>query len=143
LGTPGTPPAAGANQAQWVSQSVADDTVFAPGEKFDMTWTLKNVGTTTWTAVYMLRFFAGNAFGAPSEIPIGQEVLPGGTIDITLQMTAPSTPGDYRSDWVMATESRANFQQPVFLKITVATPLTPTRTSTTAPTSTATPSATP
>jgi len=95
-----------------------------------MTWTIRNAGTSTWTAGYMLRFFSGNAFGAPNENLIGQDVLPGGTIDITLQMTAPTTPGDYRSDWVMATDSRGNFNEGVFLKISVATPATSTPTPT-------------
>jgi len=124
--SPGTPGAGTVNQAQWVSQSVADGTVFAPGKTFTMTWTLKNVGTSTWTARYMLRFFSGDAFGAPRENPIGQEVLPGGTVDITVQMAAPSRPGDYRSDWVMATDSRSNFKEEVFLKISVAAPATST-----------------
>ena len=132
----GTPGAGTVNQARWVSQSVADDTVLAPGETFSMTWTIRNAGTSTWTAGYMLRFFSGNAFGAPNENLIGQDVLPGGTIDITLQMTAPTTPGDYRSDWVMATESRGNFNEGVFLKISVVTPATAT---TTLPTLTPTP----
>ena len=132
----GTPGAGTVNQAQWVSQSVADDTVFAPGETFSMTWTLKNAGTSTWTAAYMFRFFSGNAFGAPNENPIGQEVLPGGTVEITVQMVAPATPGDYRSDWVMATDSRGNFREGVFLEISVAAPATATTTSTPSPTPT-------
>jgi hypothetical protein len=147
LGTPGTPPSAGTNQAQWVSQSVADGTTLAPDEAFTMTWTLKNVGTATWTAKYLFRYFGGDSFGAANEIPLGQEVPPGGTVDITLKMKAPATAGNYVSNWVMSTENRSNFKEPVFLKITVAAPTTPTRTPTTAPTaaptSTATPSPTP
>jgi len=133
----GTPKAGTVNLAQYVSQSVADDTTFAPGETFSMTWRLKNVGTSTWTAAYMLRFFSGDTFGAPKEIPIGREVPPGGMIDISLKLKAPTTPGNYRTDRVMSSESRSNFREPVFLKITVAITTTPTRTST--PTRTPTP----
>ena len=144
LGTPGV---GGADQAQWVAQSVADGTIFAPGEFFAMTWTLKNVGTSTWTVRYVFRYFGGDSFGAAGELPLGQDVPPGGTVDITLQMKAPTTPGNYVSNWVMSTESRSNFREPVFLKIAVIAPVTPTRTSTSAPTaaptSTATPSPTP
>jgi len=122
------------NQAQWVSQSIADDTIFAPGEPFTITWHLKNVGTSTWTAFYLLRFYSGDAFNAPSkELLLGREVPPSETIEISISMRAPNTPGFYRSDWVMSDESRSNFKQPVFLKITVATPSTPTPTSTTIP----------
>jgi hypothetical protein len=124
----GTPQAATTNQDQWVSQTIADDTVFAPGQTFSMTWHLKNSGTSTWTARYLLRFYSGSAFGAPKEIAIGQQVLPGGEIDITMTMKAPATPGSYRTDWVMSNENRANFKDPVYLKIKVAVPGTATAT---------------
>jgi hypothetical protein len=114
------------DQAQWVSQSVADGANFAPGETFTMTWRLKNVGTSTWTPAYMIRFFSGNAFGASNEITLGREVPPGESIDITIKMKAPNTLGGYRSDWVMSNSYRRNFNAPVFLKINIATPATPT-----------------
>jgi hypothetical protein len=104
-----------------------------------MSWRLRNTGTSTWTAAYLLRYYSGDKFGAPEEIPIGQEVLPGGEIEISIPMKAPTTPGSYRSDWVMSSESRGNFKEPVFLKIKVAAPATPTRTITPTPTPTSTP----
>ncbi len=124
----GTPKAGTYNQAQWVAQSIADDTTFAPSQTFTMTWTLKNTGTSIWTAAYLLRYYSGNNFGAPNEIAIGREVLPGGQIDISIQMKAPANPGSYRSDWVMSTENLSNFKEPVFLRIKVAAPVTPTPT---------------
>ena len=123
------------DRAQWVSQTVPDDTIFAPGETFTMTWQLKNVGASTWTAAYLLRYYSGELFGAPKEIVLGQQVLPGSTVEIAIKMKAPATPGEYRSDWVLSNETRANFKDAVFLKITVALPPTSTR----APTATVTP----
>jgi hypothetical protein len=125
--TTGTPEE-GSYQAEWVSQSIADDTIFAPGETFTMTWQMKNVGTSAWAADFMLRYYSGDAFGAPKEVPLGIEVPPGEIVDITLKMKAPAIPGNYRSDWVLATASRSNFKEPVFLKITVALPATATKT---------------
>jgi len=122
------------NQAQWVSQTIADDTIFAPGETFTMTWRLKNAGTSIWTASFILRFYSGDAFGAPKEILLDQIVLPNEMVDISIPMKAPNTPGFYRSDWVLSDESRSNFKEPVFLKITVAAPSTLTPTSTIPPT---------
>ena len=126
------------NLAQWVSQTIPDDTEFAPGETFTMTWRLKNAGTSTWTPAFMLRFFAGNNFGAPTEVPLGQEVLPGAITQISLEMKAPTTPGTYRSDWVMANENRGNFKEGIYLQIIVPAPptLTPTPTRTLTPTRT-------
>lgn len=124
-----------ADRAQWVSQTIPDDTTFAPNQAFTITWRLKNVGESTWTAAYLLRFYSGNIFGAPKEVVLGQAVPPGGTIDITLKMRAPEIAGKYRSDWVLSNEKRGNFKEPVYLAITVVLPATPTRT----PTPSATP----
>jgi hypothetical protein len=124
------------DKAQWVSQSIADDSVFAPGEAFTMTWTLQNVGASTWTPAYLLRFYSGDLFGAAKEILLGQQVPPGATVNITIKMRAPATPGKYRTDWVLSNEKRSNFKEPVYLMITIARPATPTRTPTPVPTPT-------
>lgn len=126
------------NIAKWVSQTIVDGAAFLPGETFTMTWRIQNAGEATWTPAYWLRFFSGSAFGAASEIPLGQEVRPGEIVDLTIRMTAPTQPGEYRSDWVLATEARSNFKDPIFLKIVVVAPTTPTRTAT-VPAATATP----
>jgi hypothetical protein len=132
----GTTVAGTIDQAEWVSQSIADGAVFAPGETFTMTWSMKNVGTSAWTGFYMLRFYSGDLLGAPDEIVLDRVVLPGDTVEIPIPMRAPAAPGDYRSDWVLSNESRSNFKQPVFLKIVVANPATPTPTATRTPTPT-------
>lgn len=135
----GTPGSATGDQAKWVSQSIQDGTRFAPNEAFNMTWTLRNVGVTTWTDGYRLRFYSGNVMGAPNEIALDRDVAPNETIDITINMRAPATAGRYRTDWVMSTETLYNFNEPVFLEIVVGNPPTSTVTATLAPTSTSTP----
>jgi hypothetical protein len=141
-GTPETTGTATTDLAEWVSQSIADGTVFEPGETFTIVWTLKNTGTSTWTPDYLLRYYSGNAFGAQQEIFLDRDVLPGDTIDIAINMKAPTALGEYRSDWVMANQSRSNFKEPIYLEITVARPATPTATATATPTLTRTPTAT-
>ncbi len=123
--TSGTPGVGTDNRAEWVTQSIADDSIFAPGETFTMTWRLKNVGTSTWTTAYLLRFYSGDPLGASKEVPLIREVLPGDTVDIALHMNAPTRPGNYRSVWVMSDENRSNFKEPVYLQIVVAAPVTP------------------
>ena len=123
-----TPVTGTVNLAEWVFQSIADNTIFTPGATFTMTWQLKNVGTSTWTPAYMLRFYSGNSLSAPKEILVGREILPGETVDFVLKMKAPTTIGSYQSVWVMATDTRSNFKQPVYLTIIVATAVAPTPT---------------
>jgi hypothetical protein len=137
-----TPEAATVDLAEWVSQTITDGTVFEPGETFTITWTLKNAGTSTWTPFYLLRFYSGDAFGAPDEVFLEGDVLPGETIDIAIPMTAPTALGEYRSDWVMANPARSNFKEAVYLEIVVSRPATPTSTTTVTPTLTGTPTAT-
>lgn len=130
------------NIARWVSQTIPDGTNFLPGETFTMTWQVQNAGEATWTTGYWLRFFAGNTFGAPTEVPLGQEVLPNQIAEITLRMRAPTQPGEYRSNWVLANEARSNFKDGLFLVIVVPAPTaTPTRTP--RPSATPQPTATP
>lgn len=144
---PGTE-TAGLDRAQWVSQTVQDDTRYAPGAQFNMTWRILNAGQSTWTTAYRLRFYSGETFGTTREIFLDREVKPGEAVDITVPMTAPNKVGEYRSDWVMSNEQLRNFNQPVFLKIVVAAPATatvtaPAPTATTAAPATATTAPTP
>jgi hypothetical protein len=131
-GTPaaGTPGATTGDQAKWVSQSIQDGTRFVAGETFTMVWRLQNVGKTTWTDGYRLRFFSGDPFGAPREISLDRDVAPNETVDITIEMKAPARNGKYRSDWVMSNETLYNFNEPVYLEIVVGNPPTATVTPT-------------
>jgi hypothetical protein len=112
------------NKAEWVSQTIADKTVFEANEAFTMTWRLKNTGVTTWTPDYVFRFYSGDSFGAPQEVLLNQEVPSGEIVDIVLPMKAPARPGTYASVWVMSTADRSNFKEPVFLEIVVPLPAT-------------------
>lgn len=135
--TPGTPAATAETNdlAKWVAQTVADGSHFQPGQDFTLVWRLQNSGTTTWNNQYVLRFFGGDALGAPNEIALDKDVAPGETVDFTLKMKAPKVPGSYTSSWVMSNQVRRNFKESVFLKIVVDTPTaTPTATKVVTPT---------
>ena len=106
-------PAAAASTCDW-AQFVADVTVpdgtsFAPGTAFKKTWRLKNIGSCTWTTGYSLVFDSGEKFGAPSAVNFPINVAPGQTVDLSLDMTAPSSAGHYLSYWKLRNASNVIF----------------------------------
>jgi len=75
--------------------TVPDGTFYSPGANFTKTWRLKNIGTCTWTTSYSLIFYSGQQMGAPAASNFPKSVAPGQTVDLTLNMTAPSSSGNY------------------------------------------------
>lgn len=97
------------DRAQYVSETIPDNTEFAPGAQFIKTWTFRNIGTCTWTPEYKLVFTEGNPMGGTSPAPIGQNVPPGGTIQIHLPQTAPAEPGEHQGFWKLQNLRGQNF----------------------------------
>jgi len=94
---------------KFVSETVPDNTEFAPGAQFMKTWIFQNVGTCTWTAEYKLVFDQGEQMGGTSPAPIGQRVPPDGTIQIFLPQTAPTEPGEHQGYWKLQNLRNQNF----------------------------------
>jgi hypothetical protein len=89
--------------------TVPDGTKFNPNTAFTKTWRLKNVGACTWTTSYAAVFDSGSQLGAPAAVSLTQNVPPGGTVDISIPMTAPATNGTYRGDWKLRNASGVIF----------------------------------
>lgn len=134
------------DKAQFVADvNVPDGTVFQPGATFTKTWRLKNVGTCAWTKSYQLVFFSGEQMGAAATAAFPQDVAVGQTVNISINMTAPSAAGSYRGYWMFKNASgtlfgigsQANKAFWVDIKVSgpTVTPGGPTRT----PTATVTP----
>lgn len=86
--------------AQFVADiSIPDGTTLIAGATFDKTWRLKNIGSCTWSTDYSLVFVDGQQMGAPASIKLPKSVAPGGTVDLTVRMTAPNSAGTYRGNW--------------------------------------------
>lgn len=110
----------GGDQAEyWADITVPDGTQFKPGEKFTKVWRLRNSGTSTWTPDYSLTFFGGAQMSAPSAVSVGSTVAPGSTVDISVDMIAPESPGTYRGFWKMRNATGEFFDYAVFVEIQV------------------------
>ncbi|HCB01388.1 MAG TPA: hypothetical protein DEP19_03305 [Anaerolineae bacterium] len=97
------------DRAQFIADvTVPDGTSFAPGIGFSKTWRLKNVGTCTWTN-YSLIFDSGEKMGGNDSYLISNTVAPGQTVDITIQLTSPTTAGTYRGYWKLRNNTGVPF----------------------------------
>ncbi|MBN1179173.1 MAG: hypothetical protein JXD18_08180, partial [Anaerolineae bacterium] len=126
------------NAAYEADVTVPDDTEMEPGESFIKTWRIRNTGTCDWGAGFALVFVDRDQMGAPSSVPIDPTAA-GETVDVAVTMVAPESPGTYRSDWRVRSDTGTTFGSIVYVRIVVpeeatATP-TPTLTPTTGPTS--------
>jgi len=103
-----------------VDVTVLDGTVFEPDKTFTKTWRLKNIGTCTWTTAYAIVFGSGDAMGGPASLPFTSNVTPGQTIDISIDLKAPTTLGDYKGYWKLRNSAGVLFAT-VWVQIKVAT----------------------
>ncbi|RPI94937.1 MAG: hypothetical protein EHM40_04795 [Chloroflexi bacterium] len=85
------------DHAQFVSDLTAPDgSAFAPGAAFTKTWRVMNAGTCTWTTSYNLVWVGGDVLGAPLSVRLPVEVAPGQMVDVSVNLTAPTTSGHYK-----------------------------------------------
>ena len=151
-----TVPPSSCDKVQFIADvNFPDGTVVQPGAQFTKTWRLKNVGSCAWTTSYQLVFFSGEKMGAASSAAFTMNVPVGQTVDISMNMVAPTSPGTYRGYWMFKNASGALFgigaqaNKPWWVEIKVtggptATPVTPSATATQGgPTLTPSPTPTP
>jgi|GEM_PF-1636311 Tol biopolymer transport system component len=80
--------------------TIPDDAAIAPGDIFTKTWRLENAGSCTWTSAYSLVFDHGDVMGGPESAQSTTETIaPGQTVDISVDLIAPTAPGTYQGFW--------------------------------------------
>ena len=106
------------NQAQFISETVKDNTEFDPGESFTKSWRLKNTGTCTWNPDYRLAFYSGDRMDGPKYQDLNEYVEPGETIDLLIDLKAPEDAGNYTGYWKLQADDGDYFYQ-VYAQIEV------------------------
>jgi hypothetical protein len=98
------------NAAAFISDvSIVDGTVIGAGDNFTKTWRLQNTGTCTWTSSYSLVFVSGDRMSASSPLGLPGTVTPGQSINLSVNMTAPTSNGEYQGYWKLRDPSGNTF----------------------------------
>ena len=108
------------NKAQFVSETIPDDTEFASGEVFTKSWTLKNIGTCTWNTNYKLTFVSGDAMSGPASVNLVSAVAPNAQVTISVDLTAPTDSGTFTGYWKMHADDDEQFGQ-VYVRVKTET----------------------
>jgi hypothetical protein len=89
--------------------TIPDNTNMTPAEVFTKTWQVENSGTCAWQPGFQVILIGGVAMGG-SPFRVTQTVGPGGSIQISIKMAAPTnTKGIVQGTWKMADESGQAF----------------------------------
>ena len=76
-------------------------TVMNGGQMFAKIWRIKNTGTCTWTTDYSLVYAGGETMGGKLSNPLQNEVKPGETIDLRLDLIAPFNAQSFSGNWML------------------------------------------
>jgi len=86
-----------------------DGSIVGRSAPFTKTWRIKNTGTCTWTTSYDIVYVSGEKFSAKDAVPLPETVSPGETVEISIDLIAPNSNGNYRGNWKLRNESGVVF----------------------------------
>ena len=111
------------NHARYLTQNVPQTIVAS--EPFEVSFTLRNVGTTGWSPAKLHRLGTqgpqDNTLWGTGRIELPQPVGPGEEITITTTLMAPDTPGEQTMLWRMVQENSewfGDFTEAVSIQVT-------------------------
>jgi len=89
--------------------SYPDNTPVPAGTNFTKTWRLQNIGSCSWTPSYAVVFVSDNIMNGPTVQALSGNVNPGQTVDVSVNLQAPSSNGTYTSSWGLRNPSGVIF----------------------------------
>jgi len=135
-----TPTPACVDRASFIADvTIPDNSRLSPGAPFTKIWRLRNDGTCTWNEEYSLVFVDGAAMNNNTPVSVPNTVMPGGTVDLAVEMVAPTVPGTYRGDYQIRNPHGVHFgvgasaQTPFYVQIVVGAASGPSPTAPPAP----------
>jgi len=117
---PPPPPPPPTDSATFVSDiTLPDGTVVSPGQALNKVWRVRNSGTSTWGSGYQLVFVGGDQMGAPSAVDVPGTVSPNATVDLSVDMTAPSNSDHYVGHWRLRNAQNVYFGDELWIDVVV------------------------
>ena len=90
------------NWAAFVTDvTIPDGHVMRPGNEFEKTWRLKNIGSCSWSNRYDLIYGGGQRMGGERAVSLGGTIRPGEKVDVSVELTAPKDSGEYVGYWAL------------------------------------------
>lgn len=99
--------------------TIPDGTFMSPGQEFVKTWRVKNTGSVSWGAGYVLAYAGYSNQMSGQFVALTEVVLPGQEVELSVQFKAPTAAGEYLSAWTMRNPQGVTFPQIIFVKIIV------------------------
>ena len=107
------------NQMTYVRDDTYNDgTVVTPGTTFLKEWEVINNGDCNWDDRYSLFFISGDQMNAPDSVTI-PHIPVGAKGKVSVELTAPEEPGEYRSEWKLFDSNNRFFGESLVASITV------------------------
>jgi hypothetical protein len=98
--------------------TIPDGTEVESGASFRKTWGVRNTGSCRWTTAYTIAYAGGEQMdGTTAHIP--EAVNPGDATQISVDLVAPSIPGNYTGHWQMKNPGGFYFGVVLFVQIIV------------------------
>jgi hypothetical protein len=102
--------------------SVPDGSQMTPKQEFTKTWQIQNIGPCTWTTAYTLIYAYGSSTDAKMNgqpVALAGEVKTGETVNVSVNLTAPSKAGTYTGVWRMKNANGSPFGDFLYVVIIV------------------------
>lgn len=111
-------PAGNSNLTFVADITIPDETLLPANGVFVKTWKIKNTGETEWGDGYRLSHLGNANFASVFTVPL-PKLKPGEEGLVSIQMTAPSTPGRHKTTWQGLTPDGKRFGLELFAIIRV------------------------
>ena len=121
------------NSAEYVADlNYEDGTDVEPGKSFTKKWRIRNSGSCNWTSGYSVVYASGEISGPSSVQLTSGTIPPGSTVDVSIQLKAPSDSGTYTNYYMLKSPEgnlfgiNSNVTDPFYVEIEVVPTITAT-----------------